>query len=151
MEESTGSCWGGLELLSDVSQFNCGSCPCCLITRTSMASTRCLRWKWHGVVASSQTRGFGRDSLSPFHPKVFVYVKTVVSLYPPITPRWEDKDTHTLGMGTGLSQSQIIPGIKRLEHTDKRLDCIPAFLCLKFAPLDFRNLRIVSEVTDHMI
>lgn len=102
-------------------------------------------------MASSQARGFGHDSLSPFHPKVFVYVKTVVSLYPHITPRGEDKDTHTLGMGTGLSQSQIIPGIKRLKSTDKRLDCNSAFLCLHFAPLDYGNLRIVSDVTDQMI
>lgn len=102
-------------------------------------------------MASSQARGFGHDSLSPFHPKVFVYVKTVVSLYPHITPRREDKDTHTLGMGTGLSQSQIIPGIKRLKSTDKRLDCNSAFLCLHFAPLDYGNLRIVSDVTDQMI
>lgn len=52
--------------------------------------------------------------------------------------------------GTGTGQSQIIPGIKRLEPADKRLDCYPAFLCLAFAPLDCRNLRIVAEVTDHM-
>lgn len=54
-------------------------------------------------------------ALSLFHPKVFVYVKTVVSLLPQITPCWEDKDTHTHSLGAG-------PGPEVAQSRDKEIE-----------------------------
>ena len=93
--------------------FNHGACLCFLITRTSVASTRCLRWNLHDAVAISQARGFGHDAFSFSSQSLCLCKNSSEPFTPRLLPAGRIK-THTHSLGTG-------PGPWPAQSRDKEI------------------------------
>lgn len=103
-------------------------CLCCLITRTSLVSTR---WNQHGAVDHSQAQGFGHGTFSVSSQSLCLCKNSSEPFTPRLLPAGRIKiHTHT-AWERALGQRWLSPGIKRLRHRDKRLDYKPSTLCHK--------------------